>query len=165
MLSYKDFTEYFGFSLFDKSFQDFLTKNFSDLTRYDILQSDYISSEKNGVDLGFTNNDAVYDDDDNIVFEKGNPLFSHFNLWPTSVILIDSFPFDINFEHDRAEIIRIAGNPVQTKDGYADFLNKSFLVDNYKISDTVITFDYNPDNQSINFIQIRDNNLKKHLKL
>ena len=165
MLSYKDFTEYFGFSLFDKSFQDFLTKNFSDLTRYDILGSDYISSKKNEVELGFTNNDAVYDDDENVIFEKGNPLFSHFNLWPGSSKLIGYLPFDIRFEQNRTEIIRIAGNPVQTKEGYANFLDKNFLVDNYKRDDIVITFDYDPEKQSLNFIQIRDNNLREHLKL
>jgi len=125
MLSYKDFTRHFDLSLFDKDFQKFLTNSFSDLTEYNILESDYITSEKAGIDLGFTNNEAVYDDDD----------------------------------------IKKAGNPTQTKEGYADFLNKNFLVDNYKVGNVVITFDYDAESQTINFIQVRDNNLVEHLKL
>jgi hypothetical protein len=121
--------------------------------------------KKNGIQLGFTNNDAVYDDDENIVFEKGNPVFSHFIFHAKSLTLIDNLPFDTNFNDNRIEIIRKAGNPSQTKEGYADFLNKSFLVDNYKVDDIVITFDYDAEKQTINFIQIRDNNLVEHLKL
>ena len=165
MLTYKDFTKHFGSSLFDKGFQTFLSDTFSDLTNYDILESDYITSKINGIELGFTNNEAVYDDDDNIVFEKGKPIFSHFIAYPKSLILIDNLPFDTSFNDDRMEIIRKAGNPSQTKEGYADFLNKSFLVDNYKLNDIVITFDYDHEKQTINFIQVRDNNLVEHLKL
>lgn len=164
MLSYTDFIRHFGLNLFDETFQTFLS-NFSDLTEYNILESDYITCEKDGVDLGFTNNEAVYDDDENVVFEKGNPVFSHFNLYPNSAMLIDNFPFNASFVDDRTEITRKAGSPTQTKEGYADFLNKSFLVDNYKVGDTVITFDYDAEKKTINFIQVRDNNLREDLKL
>ena len=165
MLSYKDFTKHFGTCLFDEGFQIFLQDSFSDLTEYDILESDYITSENNGIELGFTNNEAIYDDDDNVVFEKGNPVFSHFNLFPQSFILIDNLPLDINFEDNRIEIIRKAGNSTQTKEGNADFLNKSFLVDNYKVDDIIITFDYDAEEQTLNFIQVRDNNLRTNIKL
>lgn len=165
MLSYKNLINYFGSGLFDKDFQSFLTHLCSDLTDYNILDSDHITSEQSGIDFGFTNNEAVYDDDDNVVLEKGNPVFSHFILYPKSLTIIDNFPFDTNFDDDRINVIKKAGNPSQTKEGYADFLNKSFLVDNYKVDDIVITFDYNADKQTINFIQIRDNNLVEHLRL
>lgn len=165
MLSYKDFTKYFGTSLFDKGFQTFLSKTFSDLTEYNILEGDYIASDKSGIELGFTNNDAVYDDDENVIFETGNPVFSHFILYNKSLTLIENLPFDANFNDDRIEIIRKTGIPSQTKEGFADFLNKSFLVDNYKVDDIVITFDYDVEKQTINFIQVRDNNLVEHLKL
>jgi hypothetical protein len=165
MLSYRDFTKHFGTSLSDEGFQNFLHNTFSDLTEYDILESDYITSEKDGVELGFTNNEAVYDDDENIVFEKGNPIFSHFVLYPKSLALIDNLPFDTNFDNNRIEIIKKAGNPTQTKEGYADFLNNNFLVDNYKVGDIIITFDYNAEKQTINFIQVRDNNLRTNIKL
>jgi hypothetical protein len=165
MLSYRDFTKYFGTSLSDEGFQNFLHNTFSDMTEYDILESDYITSENNGIELGFINNQAVYDDDDNVVFEKGNPIFSHFILYTKSLTLIDNFPFDTNFHDNRTEVIKKAGNPSQTKEGYADFLNKNFLVDNYKVDDTVITFDYEAEKQTINFIQVRDNNLVEHLRL
>lgn len=141
MLSYLDFTKHFGTSLSDEGFQNFLCNTFSDLTEYNILESDYITSEKDGVELGLTNNEAVYDDDENIVFEKGNPIFSHFILYPKSLTLIGKLPFDISFDDNRIEVIGKAGNPTQTKEGYADFLNKSFLVENYKVGNIVITFD------------------------
>jgi hypothetical protein len=166
MLSYKDFTIYFSSFLTDKNFQSFLAKTFNDLTAYNVSISKYISSASTGIELGFANNDAVYDDDTEVVFETGNPIFSHFNLWPKSQIIITDFPFDIRFDESRNEIINKIGQPTRTNEGYADFLNKSFLVDNYKIDDLIITFDYDPTEETINFIQFRDNNLvEDHLKL
>jgi hypothetical protein len=165
MLSYRDFTNHFGTSLSNEGFQIFLHDTFSDLTDYDILESDYITSENNGIELGFINIHAVYDEDDNVVFEKGDPIFSHFILFAISLTLIDDLPFDTNFHDNRTEVIRKAGNPYQTKEGFTDLLNKNFLVDNYKVDDIVITFDYEPEKQTINFIQIRDNNLVEHIKL
>jgi hypothetical protein len=165
MLSYKDFTKYFGSNLFDQDFQSFLAKSFTDLTEYNILDTDYIISEDFGMDLGFTNNDAVYDDDQGIVFESGRPVFSHFNIYPKSSKLIDTFPFDVSFNYVRSLIMTKAGIPTQTKEGHADLLNTSFLVDNYKINNIIITFDYDPNKQTINFIQVRDNDLVKSLRL
>lgn len=166
MLTYKDFTQHFGLSLFDKGFQSFLANTFSDLTAYDILESDYIISADKGIELGFTNNDAVYDDDDdNFIFESGNPIFSHFIIYPKSMNLINDLPFDITFTDSRFEIINKAGKPIQTREGYEDFLNMNFLVDNYKLHDIVVTFDYNAEKQTLNHIQFRDNNLVEHLKL
>jgi len=118
MLSYKDITKYFGSSLLDKAFQSFLINTFSDLTEYNILESNHIISEDKGIELGFTNNEAVYDDDDRVVFESGNPIFSHFIVYPKSMNLIDSFPFDIDFMDTRTEITRKAGSPTQTKEGH-----------------------------------------------
>lgn len=164
MLSYKDLTKYFGINLFDKDLQTFLSSTFSDLTEYDILESDYITSAKHGVELGFTNKESVHDDDDNVIFEKGNPVFSHFILYPKSLTLIGNLPFDTGFDDDRTEIINKAGNPTQTKEGYTEFLNKDFLVDNYKVGHLVITFDYDVEKRTINFIQVRDNNLVEHLR-
>jgi hypothetical protein len=165
MLSYKDFTKHFGKSLFDRDFQIFLKATFYDLTEYDILESNYITSENCGVELGFTNKDAAYDDDDNIVFEKGNPIFSHFITYSKSSKLIGDLPFDVTFADTRPDIINKAGDPVQTKGGYSDFLNKNFLVDNYKQGDIIITFDFDAETQLLNFIQVRDNNLLEHIKI
>lgn len=165
MLSYTNLVQYFGTSLFDRKFQIFLSTAFTDLTKYNILKSDYITSEITGVDLGFTNNNAVYDEDDEILFEKGAPVFSHFVLYPKSTRFIDNFPFDMSFNDNRNVIHKKAGNPTQTKEGYSDLLNKRFLVDNYKVDNIIITFDYIPEKGTINFIQVRDNDLLKHLKL
>ena len=96
MLSYQDLSKKFGLNLFDKDFQLFLRNTFSDLTEYNVLESNYITSINTGIELGFKNKDAVYDDDDNILFEKGNPIFSHFILFPKSVTLINGLPFQAN---------------------------------------------------------------------
>lgn len=165
MLLYKDLTKYFGASLLDKDFQVFLKKTFSDLTEYNILESEYIISFRAGIELGFQNDEALFDYDENVVFEQGNPIFSHFNLYSKSSNRIDNLPFDISFDNNRTDVIGKAGTPTQTKNGYADFLNKHFLVDNYKLGNIVISFDYDPEKQSISSVQIRDNNLVEHLKI
>jgi hypothetical protein len=165
MLSYKDFTKYFGLGLLDKDFQSFLTSSFTDLTDYDILEGDYICSELTGIEIGFTNKETLYDDDENVVFEKGNPIFSHFTLHPKSSTVINDMPFGTTFIDKRSEVISKAGSPARTKSGFVNFLNRSFLVDNYKLGDIIITFDYDFETNELNFIQVRDNNLVEHLKL
>ena len=79
MIIFKDLIEMFGERLFSERFQTFLKANFEDLTVYNILDSDYIVSKQKGFELGFTNSTAVFDDDDQILFEPGDPIFSHFN--------------------------------------------------------------------------------------
>lgn len=165
MLSYKDFTKRFGTNLLDEEFQTFLQSIFPDLTKYDMLESDYLTSENCGIELGFSNNEAIYDDDDKVVFEKGNPVFSHFILFPLSFKVIDHLPFEAKFDDNRTEILKKAGIPGETKEGFLDILSKTFLVDNYKSEDIIITFDYDAVKQTINFIQIRENNLADHLRL
>ncbi len=165
MLSYKDFTKRFGTNLFDEEFQTFLQSIFTDLTKYDILESDYLISENIGIELGFSNNEAIYDDDDKVVFEKGNPVFSHLILYPKSLKIIDHLPFETKFDDNRTKVLKKAGKPGQTKEGYSDILSKNFLVDSYMSEDIIITFDYDNEKQTINFIQIRDNNLAGHLRL
>jgi hypothetical protein len=78
---------------------------------------------------------------------------------------IENLPFNATFGDKRSEVIAKAGNPTQTKEGFAEFLNKSFLVDNYKLNDIVITFDYDAEKHTLNFVQVRDNNIVGHLKL
>src|SRR5688572_263382 len=101
MLSYTTLSNYFGTPLADASFQAFLRANFDDLSEYNVTESDYIISEKAGIDLGFTNQEAVFDEDDNIVFEQGNPVFSHFNINPGSKI--KELPFAVSFTDIRDE--------------------------------------------------------------
>ncbi|MDB5151147.1 MAG: hypothetical protein JWQ57_5167, partial [Mucilaginibacter sp.] len=55
MFNYLHFTKQFGSYLYDDAFQAFLTETFTDLSPYNILKSDYMSSELQHVDLGFTN--------------------------------------------------------------------------------------------------------------
>jgi len=165
MITYKDLIKYFGSFLVDKDFQLFLAEAFVDFSGYNILGSNYITSESLGIELDFANSDAVYDDDDQIIFEKGNPIFSHFNLYPKSETVISGFPFDISFKDTRKTVFAKAGLPTKTNQGHTSFLNKDFLVDNYKVNDIIISFDYNLKNDVINFIQVRDNNLRGDIKL
>ena len=163
MHSFKDLTKYFGTALSDSSFQTFLKRNFSDLTEYNVAESNYISSEEAKIELGFQNKEAVVDEDDGIVFETGNPLFSTINIFPGSTIT--ELPFDLAFADSRHEVLTKAGEPTQTRKGEASFFGPAYLVDNFKVGETVVSVDYNPESQTINFVQVRDNNLVEHLQL
>jgi hypothetical protein len=120
-------------------------------------------SDNSGIELGFTNEDSVIDDDDQIIFEEGNPIFSHFIIYPKSGILVNELPFKVTFNDKRDSILQKAGQPTQTREG--DFLGSPFLIDHYKVDDTVISIDYNLNDMSVKFVQIRDNNLIEHLKM
>ncbi len=157
MNTYKDLTTFFNKPLSDTEFQSFLKEVFDDLSEYDILESDYITSEKHGIEIGFTNDEAVYDDDDKVLFEKGTPIFTHVNLYPESAGLIDGFPFDIKFTDTRTKVFSKAGKPNKTNQGEIIILNKKYLVDNYSAGDVTITFDYEPVGETINFIQLKSN--------
>jgi len=165
MLSYKEFTSYFGSDLNARDFQLFLAAIFNDLNSYDIRESDYLVSESMGMELGFTNKEAIYDDDDKTMVDEGCPLFSHFNAYPISRCLLIELPFQVSFDDRRENVIQKVGIPDQTKEGYADFLNKHFLVDSFRMGDLIFTVDYEPVAKSINFIQIRSNSLIEHLAL
>jgi len=106
--------KYFGRHLESKTFQAYLTEHFNDLTEYNILDCDYISSIMKGIELGFTNDTAVFDDTQ-MLFEKGFPIFSHFNLFPISSNFLTDFPFIASFQTSRDEIHRITGLPTTTR--------------------------------------------------
>ena len=164
MINYKDFTIFLGSYLTDINFQKFLNDNFNDLSEYNIFDG-YISSELTAIELGFKNEDAIYDDDTEQIFEKGNPFFSHFNLYAKSGYLINQFPFGITFNDGRNEVLKKAGIPVQTRKGYNDLLGKNFINDTYKIDYIAITFEYEPNTEKLILIQVRDNNSFGDLKL
>jgi len=165
MHSYKELIFHFGSHLNENGFRYFLSETFSDLTHYDVTESEYVVSELAGMELGFTNESAIYDEDDMVVFEKGGPIFSHFNAYPRSCCMLTEFPFNVSFDDTRDIVLQKAGVPTQTKEGYSDLLGKHFLVDNYKIGDVVFTVDYDPHMKTINFIQMRGNRQIEHLML
>lgn len=164
MLNYLHFTNQFGSYLYDDNFQAFLAANFTDLSLYNILKSDYMRSQILDIDLGFTNEDAVIDEDELIVLEPGQPIFSHLNIYPTQDMQY-ALPFKVSFTDTREEVFKKAGEPTQTKHGNSPILDKPFLIDHYKIDSLVLSIDYDPVDKHINFIQIRDNNIVAHLKL
>ena len=164
MFNYLHFTDQFGSYLYNDNFEAFLADTFTDLSPYNILKSDYMRSESLHVDLGFTNDDAVIDEDELIVLEPGQPIFSHLNIYLNPDMLY-VLPFEILFTDIRNEVFKKAGEPTQTKHGDSPVLDKPFLIDHYKIGDLVLSIDYDPQHEHINFIQIRDNNIIAHLKL
>jgi hypothetical protein len=157
MDSYRELSKFINTDLNDSEFKSFLIEKFDDLTEYNIAESAYIKSKKNGVELGFKNKDAVYDEDDKVIFQKGTPKFSHFNLLPESSRLFERLPFGINFNDKRPSVILKAGQPNQTNKGEVPILGK-YLVDFYFIDDLIISFDYGDDGETIKFIQINSKN-------
>src|SRR5690349_1172335 len=115
MLKYSDVTNYFGSKLSDSNFQDFLKKIKCNPEAYDISNG-YIISTGYKIELGFQNKEAVFDEDDNTVFEKGTPIFSHVNVYPESTVLFNELPFDLTFTDKRNEVHHKAGKPVKTNE-------------------------------------------------
>jgi hypothetical protein len=117
MFNYLHFSSKFGSYLYDDAFQAFLAETFTDITRYNILDGDYISSELLGLELVFTNDDAVTDEDELIVLEPGRPVFSHINIYPkTNEDYV--LPFDVLFSDSRETVFEKAGEPTQTKQAF-----------------------------------------------
>ncbi|MFC0518193.1 hypothetical protein ACFFGT_28520 [Mucilaginibacter angelicae] len=164
MFTYLHFTDQFGSYLYDDNFQAFLADTFTDLSPYNLLKSDYMRSELLHIDLGFTNEDAVIDEDELIVLEPGQPIFSHLNVYPKPDAIY-GLPFEISFTDTRTQVFKKAGEPTQTKHEDSIVLDKAFLIDHYKIDNLVLSIDYDPQDERINFIQLRDNNIIAHLKL
>jgi hypothetical protein len=148
MDSVKDLSVYFNTDLMNSEFQLFLKEKFDDLTEYKITESDYIKSKK-----GFKNIDAIYDEDDKVISQKGNPFFSHFNLYPESDRLFDCLPFGINFSDKRNSVMNKAGKPNQTNKGEIPILGQ-YLIDFYFIDDLRISIDYKEDD-TIKFIHVK----------
>jgi hypothetical protein len=159
MLNCSTLIKYFGVELLDISFQNFLNDNFNDLTEYNILDTDYIISDQKGLELGFTNTTAIYDDDTQELFEKGNPIFSHFNLYSKAGNFINDLPFNSKFEESRDQILKKAGNPSKSREGYIELLQKHFRIDNYQLGDTIISFDYNPETNELLSLQFRSSSI------
>jgi hypothetical protein len=162
-MQYKDLIKLFGVELSATQFQSFIMKNFKDLTSYNPVEGDYMLSKEAGIELGFTNNEALFDEDETVMINKGRPVFSHVNIYPNSCLT--ELPFNTTFLDDRKQILRKAGEPTETKKGEWSAFGRSYLVDNYKVTDIVVTFDYDPESENLNFVQIRHNNLLEHLKL
>ncbi len=93
MQSYKDLTKYFGTALSDSVFQDFLKENFEDLTKHNVTESSYIISKQAKIELGFQNKQAVFDEDDEIVFEEGDARFSTINIFFPDIFSVPLFVF------------------------------------------------------------------------
>ncbi|SEP02987.1 hypothetical protein SAMN05192574_11979 [Mucilaginibacter gossypiicola] len=164
MFNYLNFTNQFGSYLYDDNFQAFLADTFTDLSPYNVLKSDYMRSEILDIDLGFTNDDAVIDEDELIILEPGQPIFSHLNIYLNPDVQY-VLPFEISFYDTREAVFKKAGEPTLTKQGDSPILDIPFLIDHYKTDNLVLSIDYDPVKKHINFIQIRDNNIVAHLKL
>ncbi len=161
MIQYTELTNLFGMNMSDEIFQSFLTKHFSDLTKYNISKSDYMCSKKYAIELGFTNPDAEFDEDEQKVFKKGNPFFSHFNVYSQSSLLISTLPFGISFSDNREKIHLKAGLPSKiSKHDSSPLFNKAILIDHYSTNNIVVSIDYDSKSGAIENIQIRDERIR-----
>jgi hypothetical protein len=165
-MKYLDITKYFGTKLSDPDFQSFLKSISCDPTKYNVAKSEYVSSKTTGLEFGFRNDDAIYDEDDQKVFKKGTPIFSLFNIHPSSEKFIESIPFDIKFSDTKNIVREKAGQPIKIVDAESNFFKKRYMIDHFTIEHLAISVDYNSEKETIEFIQIRDNNqAKEHVKL
>lgn len=165
-MNYLDIAAYFGTKLSDPDFQVFLKEISCDAKKYNVAKSEYISSKKMGLDIGFKNDDAVYDDDEEKVFKKGTPVFALFNLHPSSEKIIESMPFGITFSDTKSIVRKKAGNPIKVVDFEDDLLEKHFMIDHFKSGNLAISVDYDSKDETVECIQIRDNEQSEdHKKL
>lgn len=165
MISHNDLTRYFGYGLNDDLFCSFLSDTFTDLVDRIAGDDIFMISDQYGIEIGFSNFDSLFVDYSGELFEKSNPVFSYITLYPQCLNILNRLPFNSSFHDKREDVISRAGTPTITNSGFSFLLNKKYLIDNYKMSDIVVTYDYHADAETINFIQIRDNELVKDLKL
>jgi hypothetical protein len=165
-MQYTDITKYFGFELSDLLFHEFLKSISCDPLTYNVSKSPYISSQIAGLEIGFRNDNAVFDEDKEVVFEKGNPIFSLFNIYPSASRFVQTLPFDINFLDTRNKVREKAGPPIKIVDFDDRFLKKRFLIDHFKLDGLAISVDYNLQGETIEVVQIRDKEqAEEHVKL
>ena len=157
MITYQVLVEHFGLSLSDAAFQSFLRSEFDDITKIEVNEVDYIISQSARIELGFKTSDEIFNEGVSLSSNSGNFVFTHFNIFPSENLF--ELPFGVRFSDLRNDVLAKAGIPTQTKQGEASLYGPGFLVDNYKVGDRIITFDYDPKAESLNFIQLRDNNL------
>jgi hypothetical protein len=165
-MNYIDITKYFGTKLSDLNFQAFLKSISCDPTKYNVAKDQYISSQATGIEIGFRNGDAIYDEDEQKVFKKGTPIFSLFNIHPNSEKFIKSMPFDLKFSDTRNSVREKAGQPLKIVDFEDKLFKKRFMIDHFKLDNLAISIDYNSKDETIEFIQIRDNDQAEgHIKI
>jgi hypothetical protein len=116
-----------------------LQRTFDDLSDYNVAKGDYIISKASGIELGFTNKETVFDEDEGTVFEQGSHILPHVNIYPKALSI--ELPFEMSFSNERRQVLQKAGQPTRTKQGEASFLGSAYLVDNYKIGDIIVSFD------------------------
>jgi|GEM_PF-1444295 hypothetical protein len=164
-MTYTEITKHFGTKLSDPEFQTFLKNISCDQTEYNVARGEYISSKITGLEIGFRNDDTIYDDNEQQVYEKGTPTFSLFNLHQTSEKFIKSIPFDIKFSDNKHIMRAKAGQPIKVTDFENKLFKKHFMINHFRLGDLAISIDYNSD-ETIEFIQIRDNDQsEEHIRL
>ena len=165
-MTYLEITKYFGTKLSDPEFQIFLKSISCDPTKYNVAKGEYVSSKTTGLEIGFRNDDAIFDDDEQNVFKKGTPIFSLVNIHPSSEKFIDSMPFDIKFSDTKNIVREKAGQPIKIIDFEDKFFKKRFMIDHFTVDNFAIIVDYNSKDETVELIQIRENNQAgDHLKL
>ncbi len=152
MKSINELTKYFGYYKTNTEFQSILDMLLISPSKYD-SKSLYIVCKKSKLEIGFTNERMIREADKDKPIKGGRPIFTHFNIYPSTYSLFDKFPFDVLFL-DKFDVVRQkAGTPTQSIDENIPILGWNKL-DIYDIDLLSVSFNYNPSDNSILFIQV-----------
>jgi hypothetical protein len=152
MKTIKELTKYFGYYMSNKEFNVMLEELFIDPANYD-NKTLYRVCKKTKLEIGFTNERMIRPADKDKPMMGGRPVFTHFNLFPKCSQLFETLPYGITFADKLENVREKAGIPVKSIDINTPILgwNRS---DQYEMGDIKLSVDYNPENNSIKFIQV-----------
>lgn len=165
MKTINDLTKYFGYYKSNEEFQNMLSQILINPSRYN-SQSLYQTCKKTKLEIGFTNERMIREADSEKPIMGGRPIFTHFNIFEKSANLFERLPFGIVFSDKREKVREKAGPPVSIIDCNTPVLGWT-KSDHYEIDNIKICFDYNPDDDSIHFIQViqREEKINEETKL
>jgi hypothetical protein len=152
MKSIDELTKYFGFYKSNAELQSVLDKILIAPANYD-NQTLYIVCRKSNLEIGFTNERMIRGTDNDKPIMGGRPIFTHFNIYPSSFNLFDNFLFGISFSDKFEGIRQKAGSPTRSVDENIPIIGWKKL-DSYDFEQIRITFNYNPIDNSVQSIQI-----------
>lgn len=164
MKSIEELTKYFGYYKSNSEFQNTLKSLLISPTNYD-SQTLYIVCKKSKLEIGFTNERMIREADKNKPIMGGRPIFTHFNLYPKSSHLFEMLPFEVLFS-DKLDVVRKkAGLPTDSVNQNMPILGWNKM-DIYSLGLIKISFNYNPEDDTIKFIQVsqREKNINESTK-
>lgn len=105
------------------------------------------------MEIGFTNERMIREADKDKPIMGGRPIFTHFNIYPSTSNLFDKLPFEISFSDRFDDVRQKAGTPTRSIDKNIPILGWNKM-DAYDFGPVSVSFNYNPTDNSIQFIQV-----------